>query len=813
MNEGAYERLLELLDGSGLPKPVSDCVLAAADGSDALAAHLGAAGAPPAPSPKASEASSPAPAFLQEIAVEGFRGVGTLARLQFEPGPGLTLVVGRNGSGKSSFAEALEVLLTGTTLRWAERTKVWQEGWRNLHHAGQTRIGAKFRIDGTPEVLEISRTWNAGVGLDGAGPLEVRGPYTDWRELGWERPLEQYRPILSYNELGTMFSSRAAALYEALSAVLGLEEFDAMLATLRDARLECERSGKEEKQARQTLRQQLDVCDDERAPSVGELLAKRQPDLDAVLAAAGESADADGASLAALSTLEIPTAEVVAEAFASLKMAAGRVVELKLGDTDRFEALAELLQTGLDYHHAHGDAKAPDCPLCGAERRLDAAWAKRTTAEIAELRGRSRELRAARAGQADALRVAREQLFSPATATALLQAEQAGLELDGAPDTWSEWLEVRNQDDADFVDAGAEIAARLCDALQQARTLATADRRRREDAWRPLHESIGDWAALARRTKRDSDLVVTLKAAESWLKNAIADLRRERLAPVVDAAKANWNELRHESNVALGKVELRKQGNQRYAAFDVAIDGADASAFGVMSQGELSALAISVFLPRAALPGSPFWFMVIDDPVQSMDPAKVDGLARVLARAAKNRQLIVFTHDERLPEAIRQLAIDARIMRVQRRAQSKVEIVAARPPSDRYIGEALAIAKADDLPLDVKRRVIPGFCRSAIEAACESRIRRRLFAQGMPHAEIDEQLEQLTSLNAWLAKAFGLALAQGKEIRAQVTKLGGHNAAEVVDIARKGSHAEVSIDAIKLVEGAKRLVRALEESP
>jgi DNA repair exonuclease SbcCD ATPase subunit len=33
--------------------------------------------------------------------------------LEVERGPGLTLVVGRNGSGKSSFAEALELLLTG----------------------------------------------------------------------------------------------------------------------------------------------------------------------------------------------------------------------------------------------------------------------------------------------------------------------------------------------------------------------------------------------------------------------------------------------------------------------------------------------------------------------------------------------------------------------------------------------------------------------------------------------------------------------------------------------------------------------------
>jgi hypothetical protein len=63
----------------------------------------------------------------------------------------------------------------------------------------------------------------------------------------------------------------------------------------------------------------------------------------------------------------------------------------------------------------------------------------------------------------------------------------------------------------------------------------------------------------------------------------------------------------------------------------------------------------------------------------------------------------------------------------------------------------------------VKARVIPGFCRSAIEAACETRIRRRLTSQGVPHSLIDEQLAGLESLTAFLAEAFELSLGQGRE--------------------------------------------------
>src|SRR4051794_39228842 len=41
----------------------------------------------------------PAGAYLASIQVESFRGIGPRAELELPPGPGLTLVIGRNGSG------------------------------------------------------------------------------------------------------------------------------------------------------------------------------------------------------------------------------------------------------------------------------------------------------------------------------------------------------------------------------------------------------------------------------------------------------------------------------------------------------------------------------------------------------------------------------------------------------------------------------------------------------------------------------------------------------------------------------------------
>ena len=66
---------------------------------------------PAAPATESAEPEDPARAYIDAVRVQGFRGIGPSAELALSPGPGLTLVVGRNGSGKSSFAEALELLV------------------------------------------------------------------------------------------------------------------------------------------------------------------------------------------------------------------------------------------------------------------------------------------------------------------------------------------------------------------------------------------------------------------------------------------------------------------------------------------------------------------------------------------------------------------------------------------------------------------------------------------------------------------------------------------------------------------------------
>ncbi len=235
-------------------------------------------------------------------------------------------------------------------------------------------------------------------------------------------------------------------------------------------------------------------------------------------------------------------------------------------------------------------------------------------------------------------------------------------------------------------DLGAAIEAnlpQLIASLDELRQAAKTELLSREDAWHPHALALAEWLPKARKARQGALSLPSLKAAEKWMKDAADVLRNERFTPIADQTKSIWDQLKLQSNVSLEDVHLGGTGKARKVELKVTVDGQEGAALGVMSQGELHSLALSLFIPRATLEESPFRFVVIDDPVQSMDPARVDGLARVLDTASKHRQLVVFTHDDRLPESLRRLDIPATVIEVTRREGSQVDLRVSKDPVSR----------------------------------------------------------------------------------------------------------------------------------
>jgi hypothetical protein len=222
-------------------------------------------------------------------------------------------------------------------------------------------------------------------------------------------------------------------------------------------------------------------------------------------------------------------------------------------------------------------------------------------------------------------------------------------------------------------------------------------------------------------------------------------------------------------------------------------------------------LALSLFLPRATLPESPFRFIAIDDPVQSMDPARVEGLARVLADTARTRQVIVFTHDDRLPEATRRLGIPVTVLSVTRRAQSVVEVRQTHDPISSLLEDARAVALTADLPKAVAPRVVPGFCRMAIETACMEAVRRRRLLRGEAH----DQVEALLGANTRTSPLMALALFDDErrtgDVLPRLNKLGSW-AVDAFRSCKAGAHAAHEGELSDLIEQTERLAQQISRA-
>ncbi len=257
------------------------------------------------------------------------------------------------------------------------------------------------------------------------------------------------------------------------------------------------------------------------------------------------------------------------------------------------------------------------------------------------------------------------------------------------------------------------------------------------------------------------------------------------LPPLAEEAKEIWAALRQESNVDLGEIRLEGQKTSRRVVLKADVDGSGTDAFGgVMSQGELQALSLAIFIPRATSPVEPFPVPGPRRPDPSHGPSKIDGFLEVLVRLAQTRQVIVFTHDDRLPSAIRVSRAPARIVELTRAANSVVSVTESTRPADRLLEDAFAIAVDDAVPDDIKKKAVPVLCREAIETSAWDVFSSRLLTAGRSRAELEEAWENATTTRLRV----GLAVDPADDNAFEKWLAGGSARRAAMSVATKGAH-------------------------
>ena len=809
--QSLIELIFDRLTADGVPDEVAELVLAALSGERDLAEAL--EGRPPTlDGAYTTEGGSNVPhIWLSSVTVSGFRGIGQKQELTIKPGPGLTFVVGRNGSGKSSFAEAIELALTGDSVRWADRNSVWRTGWRNLHVPHPCEIAVELRIDGQATPIGVRRAWPEHGELTNATETVTGPDATNLVRRDLAKSLELYRPFLSATEFGKLIAGKPSELFDSLQAILGLDLLTDADRRLRGEIRTREDSIKQLSERKERLRTELISIEDDRAKLAAEVLAEPRLDrlnldqLEAILDEPLESvAGEEVAQCRRLLQLPLPSVDQVAELTDQL----GAVcADARQYDESRFRSslrTAKLLDLALEHHAQEGDGP---CPVC-TTGVLDATWRERSMAILVELRTSTDAVRQAASERdklAGQIRTLVKGIEVPNTAPEgvplndLRKALVALRELPDLPDDLARHVAIQYPDvakTADAVRAGAEQWLR-----------------QRDTTWRRLAEQVREWMTSAREVLQQQAHLSRLRAARTWMRDAGDEIRNARLAPFAEHSQRVWEQLRQESNVQLGTMTLSGSGTRRRVKFPASVDGVDSNeALGVMSQGELQAFGLAIFLPRSCAEESPFRFIVIDDPVQSMDPAKVDGLAQVLGELAEKRQVVVFTHDSRLPEAARMLEIDADVWEVIRAEQSVVTLRRIGDPVQRYLDDAWAVAKSAEVDKEVRAPVVAELCRSALEAACHRVIWRRKLKLGVRHADIEAAIEQARRL----ATTFALALFddpdRGGDVLSALNRKYGHRAADAYQSCRGGVHTAYVDDLPALVTDTRDLTKRLEQA-
>ncbi len=750
--KSVVESVWDLLEAdSDLDDDAKYVVIAALDSDQALADQLGGSGVEHHRPESDATSQEPAGAFLREIQVSGFRGIGPQATLQITPSPGITVVSGRNGSGKSSFAEALEYALTGESYRWRnKKARLWADTWRNLHQPNPCDVQVEFTVENGP-TTSIGAQWESDAELDDAKRWSQRKG--EKREdgvdaLGWSTAVEVHRPILSYDEIGGLLEQEPSKLYDALNKLLALDEILDAESRLTAELSERQRPRKEANSARTALKKAVTDVDDPNVQALAKLVKPNKFDLDAIAELAsgvsGTRRDlTDG--LQRIIDLQAPdvdgdtVATELRDALVTLRTLADDTIKLA-------EKRSEILAQAIAYRAAADDPVT--CPVC-EEGVLSEEWETHAREAMMQADNQLALYREAQKVLQQKEGAARSALSSLPVVDAVPGVELATLE------TYRKARETATEA-VDVGDLANHLTTQLPaahDALAALQKEATASLAEHESIWGPIAEQTMEWVALERKARESDSTLAQVEAAKKWVAANAQVLREERLKPIEEAARSIWAQLRQESDVEISKISLIGSRTHRKALLEGLVDGQPAGALSVMSQGELHALALALFLPRATASSSPFRFIVLDDPIQAMDPAKIDGFLNVLKDLAVTRQIIVFSHDDRLATAIRQQSIDAHLIEVTRESGSTLVVKPAEDPARRYVEDAFALVADENVPAEIKQRACPALFRFAIESAARQVYFTRRNVEGKAQQESEGLWSAATTVNSCVALA------------------------------------------------------------
>lgn len=326
---------------------------------------------------------------------------------------------------------------------------------------------------------------------------------------------------------------------------------------------------------------------------------------------------------------------------------------------------AKLVEEGIALLEAATPAYSTDvCPLCGKTvpnllDHLKKEWTEGIECQVRDLKTRRSKL-LERKNELEGLK-AKHELLTKNTAVA---KEQLKASVDKAAEFLGKELTDRDNATAMLSKEIAEIDDRLTkieDAIKDKR--GSLDKISRSlnklnllYEVLELEEKIGgiqkieDTSEYKRQSEiRDkvSTLVADVEMLDSTIRECMSKQAKTKMKAAADAIDNYFQKI--VENPAIQKLDVRieedtRTGGNSYTFHDQ--NGEELSP--VLSQGDLNALALSMFLGLVKAYSHPIGFIMMDDPSQSLGTAQKKRLAEVIDEVCEDRNLIVSTMDSEL---------------------------------------------------------------------------------------------------------------------------------------------------------------------
>jgi DNA repair exonuclease SbcCD ATPase subunit len=666
------------------------------------------------------------PVFFKWVEIERFRGFADPQEIDLDAS--VIVLWGPNGTGKTSFFDAIQWLLIGSIDRlesWRVRRNAEHIVNRYAHASGdRASVAAGIRVGGAE--VEIRRSgrydtsrleWKTDQGtlFDEDAEEALSRHLTPVGRMSLKRSLLS-SGLLQQDVIREVLEDKPSNRYDHLAAILGLDSIAEFPAK---ARSRAERLGAEGEKARErnaeidsgirVLEERIGTLRSRQAKSPD--LKKQQAELVRLMEPYGDTLRLRSAvPLDPRDAVELrKSAGALAEVLAILEEEAGELVDLTQVDRELPVDLAALRRTAEECDQLRDVARATAdeiekryrddqaladrmsrlakealpllgdvCPVCRqdiVEGDVHLHLKQLISAGSPLLQ----ELEGERARASDALRVAEES--SESAHSALGAAEQRAQEISNARSRREKWR-ARVEDvldrysdpflfpmqpeilEGDTLALGALRVA--CEQLTDALTDLHAAL-----SWSPETGAIAtaqdEIAELQMRAKEARDAAVSASVAEEESRvlqraavRAVTSLTEERfdvLRPVIQDIYERLDPHPTFTRLQFAVEVYREKGIASPQVKD-AHAKVDADPLLIFSSSQANVVALSAFLALGWASGEDSMpFLLLDDPLQSLDDVNALGFADLCRHMRTRRQLIVSTHDERLASLlIRKLA-------------------------------------------------------------------------------------------------------------------------------------------------------------